>query len=621
MAMESGSAAPLSPGPRTETVAGFSVRDTATGVDQLGFKPYVEAVAAFLTNEETKPPLTMSVEGEWGSGKSSFMLMLEGAIDDHYKKLGKQAKIVRFNAWRYDKDEAMWAAFALLLTESLARKLPPLKRIRAHCALQYQRFDWKKGWFAVVRFSVLALFLLFTTIASGKYLVNHPNSINPFSEVTKGGNGVSPPAGDKPDEALLKLLITAAGGGGYVLLLAMLVKKAVDMVGNPFAIDLNKFNGSLSYEEKVSFVEHFHKDFSKILAVYSEDQTVFVFIDDLDRCELPKAADMMQGLNLLMSDSCKAIYVLGLDRDKIAAGLAAKYEKLFTYLNDQRTTLAGGANTTTQSGLDFGFDFLEKFIQIPYQIPKPSNRDIARLFVSPDEQAGAAPSTENVDPGILFQTKVDSPLVRDIISMVAPSFNHNPRRIKQFVNCFRLCAITASQTGLFGPPRSNDYSPLTVEQLGKMVAICLRWPLLVGDALQVQSLLRLLEKQAIKPTNGYGVDDRIGGIADYWLRKDRLVALLRYGMLEPNSSDFSLSGFDLERYLQVSPALSPPRQDAPPSNPARPESLHIKFGEPTGFTEITQIETPDPRIETHRVDHFEVSQVAQKSSDPSQPAP
>jgi hypothetical protein len=403
------------------------------------------------------------------------MLMLEGAIDGHYKKLGKQAKIVRFNAWRYDKDEALWAAFALLLTESLAKQLPPLNRIRAHCALQYQRFDWKKGWFAVVRFTVLALFLLFTTIASGKYLIHHPNSINPLSEATKGAS-VKPDtaAGDKSDEALLKLLITAAGGGGYVLLVAMLVKKAVDTVGNPFAIDLKKFNGSLSYEEKVSFVEQFHKDFSKILAVYSEDQTVFVFIDDLDRCELPKAADMMQGINLLMSDSCKAIYVLGLDRDKIAAGLAAKYEKLFTYLNDQRTALAGVPHSATQSGLDFGFDFLEKFIQIPYQIPKPSNRDIARLFISPDEQGGAAPSTENVDPSILFQIKVDSPLVRNIISMVAPSFDHNPRRMKQFVNCFRLCAITASQTGLFGPPRSKDYSPLTVEQLGKMVAICLK---------------------------------------------------------------------------------------------------------------------------------------------------
>lgn len=107
----------------TYTVAGFSIRDTASAIDQLGFTPYVEAVAAYLTNEGTVPPLTMSIEGEWGSGKSSFMLMLEAAIENHYKQSGRQAKIVRFNAWRYDKDEALWAAFALLLTNSLAKQL------------------------------------------------------------------------------------------------------------------------------------------------------------------------------------------------------------------------------------------------------------------------------------------------------------------------------------------------------------------------------------------------------------------------------------------------------------------------------------------------------------------
>jgi predicted KAP-like P-loop ATPase len=135
------------PSARTETVAGFSIRDAASAVDKLGFTPYVEAVAAFLTNEGTVPPLTMSVEGEWGSGKSSFMLMLEAAIEDHYKQFGRKAKIVRFSAWRYDKDEALWAAFALLLTNSLAKQLRFWKRMKAHCILQLQRFDWQKGWF------------------------------------------------------------------------------------------------------------------------------------------------------------------------------------------------------------------------------------------------------------------------------------------------------------------------------------------------------------------------------------------------------------------------------------------------------------------------------------------
>ena len=52
-----------------------------TSSDTLGFDPYVDAISQFLLNEETQPPLTLSVEGEWGSGKTSFMLQLKERID------------------------------------------------------------------------------------------------------------------------------------------------------------------------------------------------------------------------------------------------------------------------------------------------------------------------------------------------------------------------------------------------------------------------------------------------------------------------------------------------------------------------------------------------------------
>lgn len=55
--------------------AGLS--DVPSERDGIGFRPYVRAIAWFLSNEKTKPPLTMSIEGPWGSGKSSFMLQLQ----------------------------------------------------------------------------------------------------------------------------------------------------------------------------------------------------------------------------------------------------------------------------------------------------------------------------------------------------------------------------------------------------------------------------------------------------------------------------------------------------------------------------------------------------------------
>ena len=55
------------------SILNTSVGDQAAVQDSLGFTPYVRAIAEFLINEQTKPPLTISIEGEWGSGKSSLM--------------------------------------------------------------------------------------------------------------------------------------------------------------------------------------------------------------------------------------------------------------------------------------------------------------------------------------------------------------------------------------------------------------------------------------------------------------------------------------------------------------------------------------------------------------------
>ncbi|AAM07627.1 predicted protein [Methanosarcina acetivorans C2A] len=59
----------------------YMCSDTATGKDSLGFKPYFEAIAEFLTAEETLAPITLSIEGQWGCGKSFFMKQLEEKIE------------------------------------------------------------------------------------------------------------------------------------------------------------------------------------------------------------------------------------------------------------------------------------------------------------------------------------------------------------------------------------------------------------------------------------------------------------------------------------------------------------------------------------------------------------
>ncbi len=118
----------------TASVGRNVIGDQPTSKDDLGFDPYVQAEAAFLTHEDTRPPLTLSVEGTWGSGKSSFMLQLEGCIR---KTLPQKAKTVWFNAWRCDRDNELRAAFAVEFTSKLAAGFPLWKRFLLHPKLVF----------------------------------------------------------------------------------------------------------------------------------------------------------------------------------------------------------------------------------------------------------------------------------------------------------------------------------------------------------------------------------------------------------------------------------------------------------------------------------------------------
>src|SRR5207237_10378875 len=116
------------------------------------------------------------------------------------------------------------------------------------------------------------------------------------------------------------------------------VVKFKDYLGNPLAADLRQYVAAPDYNSRVAFIEHFHEDFKKIVETYAGRSKVYVFIDDLDRCDVPKAADLMQALNLMIADSPQLIFIIGMDREKVAAGLAVKYEKLLPYLSPSPST-------------------------------------------------------------------------------------------------------------------------------------------------------------------------------------------------------------------------------------------------------------------------------------------
>jgi hypothetical protein len=578
---------PTAPEEANHDVHDYNVGDQPTPQDTLGFEPYVNAIASFLTNDSTHPPLTLSIEGKWGSGKSSFMWQLRNQLKDM-----RGGTVVEFNAWQYDKDEAMWAAFALKCVRQISDQLTFFHRWLAHVKLFVRRFSWERGWKDVAKLflmlMVLGTILLLPLLARDRireFVAPEPPA------------ATSPPASGQSDGVLtssIRKLIAAGGSLAYLGLIFGLFRKAKEVVGNPLTINLKQHLDTPDYKSRVAFIDHFHTDFNNIVKIYGRGKKVYVFIDDLDRCEVPKAADLMQAVNLMISDNEQLIFIMGLDREKVAAGLAVKYEKLLPYLAP-----APAANTdhTTATfdpvlGLEYGYNFIEKFIQLPFLVPQASEPQVKGFLQQILAKSDSPPPTPPPVPGLQAAAAGESAektvtenteMVTEILKMVAPTFEYNPRRLKQFINAFRLKTFIASRTGLFGQPADPArHNRLTTQQLGKFVAISLRWPLLLADLdverdllsrLQILALNKITRGQLVEVVGerevlrakieiGNGGEVEVTEALWRWYQRYNLRKLLCVKPFtgngaEPDPQLYSLEKLDVNKLLEVSPLIKP----------------------------------------------------------------
>ncbi|MDB9434508.1 SUMF1/EgtB/PvdO family nonheme iron enzyme [Microcystis aeruginosa] len=603
-----------------ESIRNTSVSDQATNNDALGFEPYVIAIAEFLLHEQTQPPLTLSVEGEWGSGKSSFMKMLE----EYLRKKG--GRTVWFNAWRHDKAESVWAAFALSFIKQIStpknwRDLPRV--ILGHFKLQLLRFNLEKGLFELIKALPLIIFVICASIAI------------PFILIVYGVEGINEliRATTSQDifwskiNSVFKLLFTAVGltlsGAGIFAGIKSWSRNFQRLLQNP-KNNLIKYIEAPDYKKQSAFVEEFHEDFAKIVDAYIGNDRVYVFIDDLDRCEHPKSADLMQAINLMIADDPSVVFILGMDREKVAASLAVKYENILKYLPSETTEIDPDilARRSANKGLAYGYTFIEKFVQLPFLVPQPSQSDFERFLtqlatstppnLQPDKSSSKFfqsfwgkfklalpwrnnsqkhltsatsnqtsnsndlsldnPSTESeqtekqkAQAAVIKRLEAiqvnksdnrDSQTVRNVIMMVAPALDYNPRRIKHFINVFRLKVYIANETGLFFEERDENDNllvpSLTFEQLGKFTAISLKWPLLLSDLENDKKILAKLEEFALDEEKTQEYEESIR----YWGSHTKLKALMAYGHEKSAAnSKFSLAEVNVDKLLQVSPKI------------------------------------------------------------------
>ncbi len=131
--------------------------------------------------------------------------------------------------------------------------------------------------------------------------------------------------------------------------------------------------------------------------------------------------------------------------------------------------------------------------------------------------------------------------------------------MKQFINLFRLQAYIANEIGLLDIGHGGT-SPVTLEQLGKFVAITLRWPALLADFAEESRLLGKLEELVISGVPGS--TDTL----KRWLSERRMQPFLTYGM-QKQREEYTLSNPSLYQLLHICPQRVRVSQSAKPTMP------------------------------------------------------
>jgi len=481
-----------------ETIGGL-VSDTPASQDAIGFDSYTNALAAFLLAEETEPPLTVSVEGSWGTGKSSFMRQLRKRLE------ANDAVTIEFNAWRHESSEDLWAGFVKsFIPQVVASRERRLGRLRSALRLYRLRL-WKE----ITQSSLSVRLLILGLIVTG--------SIAIFTSDATQTSLLSP---FNLSDSTVKLLV---GNGSVFVALAAIVTLVGAVINRVWSPLRNGVATAITGPEQgvsESFRAAALDDFDQLTDAYLGDKTAYVFVDDLDRMGVPKAAELLREINLYLGESSQIIFIFGMDREKVAAGLAASNEPVLPFLTESRR-----ANTSSQNqqesndarGLEFGLQYLEKFVQVPVRVPKPDPHSLSPLFertVESDQDSSMDEFDNLVAPDSLRSLDSKAEGWQKLIYHVSNLLENNPRKIKSFGNLYRLHGYLAAQEELF-----DASPPVTAPQLAKYVALAIQYPQLATLLREYPDLIRQFEE--------YEPSDEVDTLCEPWIHYESVQALFQ----------------------------------------------------------------------------------------------
>ena len=323
----------------SQGILGVPMRDSAAETlaqDSLGAHRLVNTLVGFVTNRATLPPLCITVEGPWGTGKSSVLQMIRSQL-----KKKRAAQTVWFNAWHHQKEDPLLA----YLLEAIKREgVPPL--------LSANGLLFRLDLLAVrlgdqpLQFGIAGAAL----VTAALFWAGMP--IAPLTGILKWVR--------LPDAAHGPLAALGAFGYFHQTFLRAFGSDPEKLVASSRAL--------LSFGDlrgKTDVRADFQKELKDVVtALEAQQRRLVIFLDDLDRCRPEQVVVVMEAVNFL-SAAADCFIFFGTDREKVLTAVGLYYKNLAA----EESALSGRPEPEVRR--DLAESYLRKMINLRTHVPRP----------------------------------------------------------------------------------------------------------------------------------------------------------------------------------------------------------------------------------------------------------
>jgi len=384
-----------------------------SGGDSLGFAAYADALAGIIGDSRTDTPLTVAISAAWGAGKTSLAKMIESRLLNEEVFPHRQNITCWFNAWMHDDAPNLGSAFAAMVARDVNMYRPAWRRLTSPLPSSF--YSPQERWRRRIIMAAVSVLVVAAAAAVPvlRTFLRHATSGSPLTSDIDGSLSAK-----WASAAVLGVAIVSISR--QVFAAAQATARFVDDPQSEAA------KGSMQsvHDQLAGLIRQATRRRGSLLGKPSlPPSRLIIFVDDLERCRPPRAVDVCETANQLLSVANVVSVLIG-DMQAVATAAALKYlPNGLSYDQADRSS----SHIAMMSPFAYGRAYLEKIIQIQFSVPTAGGTAMRQLLAS----IGGRPSSGGpaADGPATQGTTADGTDAESASVLAAPSASRPPPQL------------------------------------------------------------------------------------------------------------------------------------------------------------------------------------------------